>query len=122
MTTAEPQAAVDFLSHLNIVIFNQAFLRLSAPAGRLLVKICVICVICGLINIRVHSCSFVVDEGESRYRFFIVFAGVLSIMLFEKEPDVLRSGDAAEQGQFHGDGANRHALMTPRQDLSGVRF
>ncbi len=43
------------------------------------------------------SCSFVVAEKESRVC-FIVFAGGLSIMLFEKEPDVLRSGDAAEQG------------------------
>ena len=47
--------------------------------------------------VRVYSCQFVVNEKESRVC-FIVFAGGLSIMLFEKEPDVLRSGDAAEQG------------------------
>ena len=57
-----------------------------------------LCVLCVLwLKNRVYSCPFVVAEKESRVC-FIVFAGGLSIMLFEKEPDVLCGCDAAEQG------------------------
>ena len=55
--TAEPQAAVGILSLLDFVISKPSLLAIVGSCGE---AICVICVICGLIKIRVHSCSFVV--------------------------------------------------------------
>ena len=56
--TAEPQAAVWGIRNQRLVL-SENLLENVGSCGE---AICVICLICGLIKIRVHSCPFVVKN------------------------------------------------------------